>query len=329
MRAIQVTEPAGPGSVRVAEVAAPDPETVTTPGSGVLVDVHACGVAYPDVLMTRGAYQMKPELPFIPGIEVAGTVIARAPDASFEPGDRVVGILPFGGMAERVVTPQQMTHRLPDELDFVTGAGLAVNYHTAYFALVTRGRISAGETVVVHGAAGGVGTACVQVAAGLGAKTIAVVSSEEKERMARAAGAEEVVRVESWTDAVRALAPSGAQIVIDPVGSERFAESVRVLAPDGRLVIVGFAGGEIPTVQANRVLFRNIDIVGAALGAYIAVRPETAVEVAERVNELVRAGSVRPLVGARFPLERAAEALELLDSRGAVGKVVLTVRSDS
>lgn len=329
MRAIQVTEPAGPGSVRLADVSEPGPEAVSAPGTGVLVEVHACGVAYPDVLMTRGAYQMKPELPFIPGIEVAGSVVESAPDAPFEPGDRVVALLPFGGMAERVVTPQLMTHPLPDELDFVTGAGLAVNYHTAYFALVTRGRVRAGETVVVHGAAGGLGTACLQVAAGLEARTIGVVSSEEKERMATEAGATEVVRVDGWSDAVRALAPSGVDMVIDPVGGERFADSVRVLAPDGRLVIVGFAGGEIPTVQANRVLFRNIDVVGAALGAYIAVRPETAHEVAQRVNELVRAGTVRPLIGARLPLERAAEALELLDSRGALGKVVLTVRSDS
>ncbi len=331
MRAIQVSDWGGPRAVRLVDVPAPEPDAVSAIGSGVLIDVHACGVAYPDVLMTRGAYQLKPELPFIPGIEVAGTVCAAAPDASFAPGQRVVALLALGGMAERVVAPEQMTHPLPDELDFLTGAGLAVNYHTAYFALVTRGRLQAGETVLVHGAAGGVGSASVQTARALGARVIAVVSSEEKERLAREAGAAEVVRVDGWSEAVRALVPGGVGMVIDPVGSERLGQSLRVVAPDGRLVIVGFAGGEIPQIKANRVLFGNLDVVGAALGAYIALRPETGCEVGERVNELVHAGSIRPIVGARFPLECAADALELIDERGAVGKVVLnvTVPSDS
>jgi NADPH2:quinone reductase len=295
----------------------------------VLVDVHACGVAYPDVLMTRGSYQMKPDYPFTPGIEVAGEVLDAAPDAPFSPGERVVALLPYGGMAERVIAPQNTTHRLPAELDFVKGAALAVNYHTAYFALRTRGRLLAGEIVLVHGAAGGVGTACLQVARALGARTIAIVSSEEKGRVAREAGAADVVRVEEWIDAVLALVPEGVDLVIDPVGSERFVQSLRVLAPAARLVIVGFAGGEIPQIRANRVLFGNVDVVGAALGAYISKRPETGLEVAERVNELVRAGDVLPLVGARFPLERADDALDLIGDRAAVGKVVLEVRDAS
>jgi NADPH2:quinone reductase len=329
VRAIQVTESGGPRSVRLAEVPAPEADAVSAPGSGLLVDVRACGVAYPDVLMTHGTYQMKPELPFIPGIEVAGEVIAAAPDTRFAPGERVVAVLPFGGMAERVVTPQMMTHPLPDELDFVAGAGLAVNYQTAYFALVTRGRLQRGDTVVVHGAAGGVGTASVQTAAGLGARTVAVVSTEEKERVAREAGAPAVVRLDGWVDAVGQLAPEGVEMVIDPVGSERLGESMRVLAPDGRLVIVGFAGGEIPEIKSNRVLFRNVDVVGAGLGAYVARRPEAGPEIGERVNELVRSGVIRPLIGAQLPLERAADALALLEERKALGKVVLTVRSDS
>lgn len=329
MKAIQVTEPAGPASVRLVDLPGPGPEAVSASRGGVLVEVHACGVAFPDVLMTRGAYQMKPELPFTPGIEVAGRVLANAPDSPFSPGQRVVALLPFGGMAERVVTPQHMTHPLPDGLDFVHGAGLPVNYHTAYFALLMRGRLRAGETVVVHGAAGGLGTACLQVAGALGARTIAVVSSAAKERVAREASAKEVVRVERWKESVGELAQGGVAMVLDPVGGERLADSLRVLAPEGRLVILGFAGGEIPHIKANRVLFGNIDVIGAGLGAYLALYPQIGREIGERVNELVRAGAVRPLIGACFPLERAAEALALIDSRGATGKVVLTVRTDS
>lgn len=312
--------------MRLVETPAPDTSAVGAPGSGVLVEVHACGVAYPDVLMTRGAYQFKPEFPFTPGIEVAGSVLAAAPDARFSPGERVVALLPYGGMAERVVAPQQTTHRLPPELDFAAGAALAVNYHTAYFALCTRGRILPGEAVVVHGAAGGLGTACVQLAAGFGARPLAVVSSAEKERVARKAGAAEVVRVDNWSGAVLALAPDGVEMVVDPVGGERVAESFRVLGPGGRLVIVGFAGGEIPAIKANRVLFGNVDVVGAALGAYLANHPETGQEIADRVDELVHAGAIRPVLGARFSLEQAAKALELIDGRGALGKIVLELK---
>jgi NADPH2:quinone reductase len=292
----------------------------------VLVEVHACGVAYPDVLMTRGGYQLQPEFPFTPGIEVAGVVIAAAPDAPFAPRERVVALLPYGGMAETVVAPQLSTHPLPSELDFVAGAALAVNYHTAYFALETRGRVRSGETVVVHGGAGGLGTACIQVAVGLEARPIAVVSSPEKERVAREAGAAEVVALDGWSQAVLALAPDGVGMVLDPVGGDRFTESIRVLAPGGRLVILGFAGGEIPQIRANRVLFANVDVVGAALGAYLSGRPGVGREIGGRVNDLVRRGAIRPVIGARFPLERAIEALELISERAAVGKVVLDVR---
>jgi NADPH2:quinone reductase len=267
-----------------------------------------------------------PEFPFTPGIEVAGLVLAAAPDAPFSPGERVVALLPHGGMAERVVAPQHTTHRLPPELDFATGAALAVNYHTAYFALRTRGRLLPDETVVVHGAGGGLGSACLQVAAGLGARPLAVVSTAEKEQVAREAGAADVVRVDGWSEAVLALAPNGVEMVVDPVGSERLGQSVRVLAPEGRLVIVGFAGGEIPEIRANRILFANVDVVGAALGAYVSKHPETGQKVGECVNELIRAGAIRPLVGARFPLERTVEALELISDRAALGKVVLELR---
>jgi NADPH2:quinone reductase len=214
-----------------------------------------------------------------------------------------------------------MTFRLASELSFAQGAGLILNYHTAYFALVTRGRLAAGETVLVHGAAGGVGTAALQVARGLGARTIAVVSSAEKEAVARSAGADEVVRADGFKDAVLAL--GGADVVIDPVGGDRFTDSLRSLRVDGRLVVVGFTGGSIPEVKVNRLLLNNHDVVGAGWGAYVGKRPQAVGEIASALDALIAAGHVRPVVGARLPLERAAEALALIDGRGATGKVVL------
>ena len=178
----------------------------------------------------------------------------------------------LGGFAEVALAQPHFTFPLPDALDFAQGAGLILNYHTAYFSLVNRGRLQAGETVLVHGAAGGVGTASLQVAKGLGARTIAVVSTDEKERVAREAGADEVLRCDgAWKDEVKAL--GGADLVLDPVGGDRFTDSLRSLNPDGRLVVVGFTGGSIPEVKVNRLLLNNIDVVGAGWGAYITKRP--------------------------------------------------------
>ena len=185
MRAIQIVELSGPGALRLVDIPEPD-------GEGVLVDVRAAGVSFPEVLQSRGQYQLKPDLPFVPGSEVAGVV--RADNGRFKAGDRVAAFCMLGGFAETALAPAHFTFALPDALDFAQGAGLILNYHTAYFSLVNRGRLQAGETVLVHGAAGGVGTASLQVAKGLGARTIAVVSSDEKERVARAAGADEVLR---------------------------------------------------------------------------------------------------------------------------------------
>ena len=193
MRAIQIVELGGPESLQLADIDEPT-------GDGVIVDVRAAGVSFPEVLQTRGLYQIKPELPFVPGSEVAGVV--RADAHGFKAGDRVAAFCMLGGFAETVVAPAHFTFRLPDALDFAQGAGLVLNYHTAYFSLVDRGRLQAGETVLVHGAAGGVGTASIQVAKGLGARVLAVVSSDEKEAVARAAGADEVLRSDgAWKDA--------------------------------------------------------------------------------------------------------------------------------
>jgi NADPH:quinone reductase len=316
MRAIQIVELSGPESaLRLVEVPEPD-------GEGVVIDVHAAGVSFPEVLQTRGQYQVRPDLPFVPGSEVGG-IVRSAPDgAGVRAGDRAAGFCMLGGFAEVALAPPQFVFALPDRLDFAQGAALILNYHTAYFALKTRGRLAAGETVLVHGAAGGVGTASLQVAKGLGARTIAVVSSDEKDRVAREAGADEVLRSDAaWKDDAKAL--GGVDVVLDPVGGDRFTDSLRSLRPNGRVVVVGFTGGSIPEVRVNRLLLNNTDVVGAGWGAYIGSHPEVIGEIGAAVNELIEAGHVTPLVGARLPLERAAEALGLIEGRAATGKVVL------
>ena len=327
MRAIQIAELSGPdGALRAVELPEPEPSHPLSPGSGVVVDVHAAGVSFPEVLQTRGEYQVKPELPFVPGSEVGGVVRSAPEGACVREGDRVAAFCMLGGFAEVAVAPEWLTFPLADNLDFAQGAALVLNYHTAYFALKLRGRLSEGETVLVHGAAGGVGTAALQIAKGLGARTIAVVSSDEKEAVARAAGADEVVRSDGpWKDQAREISGSGVDLVIDPVGGDRFTDSLRSLAENGRCVVVGFTGGSIPEVRVNRLLLNNIEVVGAGWGAYVMAKPELERDIGEAVRRLVDDGYVKPVVGARFPLSQAAEALRLIDSRGATGKVVLEV----
>jgi NADPH2:quinone reductase len=326
MRAIQITELTGPReALRLAELPEPAPEHFGTGSEGVVVEVHAAGVSFPELLQTRGLYQVAPPLPFVPGSEVGGIVRSAPAGASVKAGDRVAAFPMLGGWAETAVAPPALTFLLPDALDFAQGAALILNYHTAWFALKQRGQLQPGETVLVHGGAGGVGTAALQVARGLGARTIAVVSSDEKEQVARAAGADEVVRSDGpWKDAVKEL--GGADVVLDPVGGDRFTDSLRCLNEDGRLVVVGFTAGSIPEVRVNRLLLNNVSVVGAGWGAYTLTKPERNQEIGAALEELIDEGFVAPLVGARVPLEQAADALELLEQRRATGKVVLDVR---
>ncbi len=220
-----------------------------------------------------------------------------------------------------------MVFKLDDALDAAQGAGLVLNYHTAYFCLKLRGRFAEGEKVLVHGAAGGVGTATIQVAKGLGAsQVIAVVSTDEKERVAREAGADEVVRSDGeWRAEALELSGGGVDVVIDPVGGDRFTDSLRSLARDGRVVVVGFTGGSIPEVKVNRLLLKNTEVVGAGWGEYVMANQDVNATIGTALDELIASGHVRPIVGARFPLEGVTEALELIDGRGALGKVVLDV----
>jgi NADPH2:quinone reductase len=328
VKAVQIVDLSGPNTaLRVEDLPEPEPSHMLTPGSGVVVDVHAAGVSFPEVLQTRGEYQLKPPTPFVPGSEVAG-VVRTAPDgAAVREGDRVAAFCALGGFAEVAVAPEFLTFPLSDELDFAQGAGLILNYHTAWFALRLRGRLAEGETVLVHGAAGGVGTAALQVAKGLGARTIAVVSTDDKEQVARDAGADEVVRSDGlWKDAAKELSGGGVDVVLDPVGGDRFLDSLRSLGEGGRLVVVGFTGGSIPEVKVNRLLLNNTEVVGAGWGAYVMPKPDLNREIGTAVNGLVDDGFVRPIVGARFRPEQAADALKLIDERGATGKVVLEFR---
>ncbi len=324
MRAMQISDLGGPGALALADVTEPEASHMLTPGEGVVVDVKAAAVSFPDVLQSRGLYQFKPDLPFVPGAEVGGVVRSAPEGSGLEPGDRVAAFTALGGLAEVAVAPAFMTFKLADSLDFAQGAALILNYHTAYFALKLRGRLQAGERVLVHGAAGGVGTASLQVAKGLGAHTIAVVSSDEKEQVAREAGAGEVVRADGpWREQVVEL--GGADVVLDPVGGDRFTDSLRSLREDGRVVVVGFTGGSIPEVKVNRLLLRNTEVVGAGWGAYAMAKPALSREIGEALDRLIADGSVRPIVGARFPLAQGADAMRLIEERGATGKVVLDV----
>ncbi|MET7771491.1 NADPH:quinone oxidoreductase family protein [Nocardia sp. NPDC005366] len=324
MRAAQVSKLEGPEAIEIVEIAEP----AGYPG-GVVIDVHAAGVAFPDVLMTRGKYQMDPGLPFVVGGEVAGVVREAPEGAHVAPGDRVVALTMLGNaVAEVAVAPAEMVFKLPDNISLEAGAGIVFNDLTVHFCLRTRGRLAEGETVLVHGAAGGIGTSTLRMAAALGAgRVIAVVSTEEKAEVARANGATDVVLTEGWLAAVKELTGGrGVDIVLDPVGGDRFTDSIRSLASAGRLLVVGFTAGEIPTVKVNRLLFKNVEVTGAAWGEWVMSHPGYLREQWAEVEPLLASGKIAPPTPVIYPLERAAEAVASLDNRTAVGKVVVALR---
>jgi len=322
MRAVQVTRLDGPDGIEVSDI--PEPS-----GDGVVVDVHAAGVAFPDALLSRGLYQYKLEPPFVPGGEIAG-VVRTAPDGSHvRPGDRVVGLTMIsGGMAEVAVVDPQRVFKLPDKVGFEAGAGLLFNDLTVYFALTVRGRLAEGEMVLVHGAAGGIGTSTLRIAPVLGAsRTIAVVSTEDKKQIATAAGATDAVLADGFKDAVQELTDGhGVDIVMDPVGGDRFTDSLRSLAPAGRLLVVGFTGGEIPTVKVNRLLLNNIDVVGVGWGAWTLKHPGALQQQWAGLEKLLASGRLAAPDPQVYPLAEAAAAVASLENRTAKGKVVLRVR---
>ena len=318
MRAVQIPSLDGPSAVEVVDI--PQPE----PGSDqVLIRVRAAGVSFPEVLQTRGLYQIQPPLPFVPGSEVAGEIVSAPEGSGLAPGDRVVAMALLGGFAEYSVAQADMAFPLPDSLSFEQGASLPLNYLTAYFGLVQRGRLAEGESVLVHGAAGGIGTASIQVAKAFGAgRVVAVTSTPEKGEVATAAGADEVVLADGFKDVVKAS--GGVDVVVDPVGGDRFTDSLRCLKEEGRLLVIGFTAGDIPEVRVNRLLLNNISVVGVGWGAYVLKRQGLVREEWDALLPHLASGAIDPPIGATFGLDDAADALLTLDERRATGKVLLT-----
>lgn len=322
MRAIHISSHDGPSAIEVVDVPEPDPGA-----DKVLIDVHASGVTFPDLLQTRGKYQISPPLPFIPGTEVAGVVRSAPEGSGLSAGDRVCAFPGLTGFAEVVASDPSQVFTLPANMSFVQGASLLMNVLTVHFALAHRGRLQAGETVLVHGAGGGIGIAATQFAVAMGARVIAVASSEEKRALALKAGASDAIPPEGFKDAARELTGGkGVDIIVDPVGGDRFTDSLRALGQEGRILVIGFTAGEIPTVKVNRLLLGNKSAVGVGWGEYWMSNPGYLQKQWSEVEPLLADGKLDPLVGAEYPLERTADALELMDSRGAVGKIILTHR---
>ncbi len=324
MRALLLRETVGPAGLTLEDVPVPEG------GDGlVLIDVHAAGVGFVDMLITKGEYQIKLPLPFVPGSEVAGTVRQAPEGSALQVGQRVAAMVPSGGYAEVVATPEILTFPLPDAVDDATAAGMVINAGTAHLGLERRGRLAAGETVLVHGAAGGTGLAAIGVAKALGAGTVvAAASTDAKRAAALAAGADEAVDSGGdWIAAVKELTGGrGADVVWDPVGGDAFAGSLRCLAPEGRLLVVGFTGGSIPEVKVNRLLLRHHDVVGVNYGGFIPVDPGFPARSAAQTFGWAAEGRLSLPTNPPVPLEEGPAVLQAFADRTMVGKPVLQVR---
>jgi NADPH2:quinone reductase len=322
VRAIVVDRFMEPAELEVSEA----PEPNLAPGT-LALRVRAAGCNFFDILMVQGNYQLEPPFPFVPGAEVAGVVEAVGEGvAGFAAGDPVLASSGLGGFAERAVVPARGVHRLPDGMSFEEGASFPIVYPTAYAGLVHRGRLRAGETLLVHAAAGGVGLAAVQIGKALGARVIATAGGADKLEVARRAGAEVWIdyRREDFAARVKeATGGAGADVIYDSVGGDVFEQSLKCIAWNGRLVVIGFASGAIPKVAANRILLKNIEVTGLHWGAWAQHQPESIPGVFDALFDLYRAGEIRPVVFRVYPLAEAARALVDLASRRTFGKVVL------
>lgn len=322
MRAVRCHELTGPGALRVDDVPAPVPGA-----SDVLIDVRAAGLNFPDVLMTRGKYQFAATPPFVPGGEASGVVRAVGPGVTrVAPGDRVVTTLLTGAFAEQIVAPEVTVVKLPDSVSFEVGAATLLTYATTLHALVDRAALKAGETLLVLGAAGGVGTAAVEIGRMLGARVIAAASTPEKLAYCRAHGASEgidYVREDLKARMKTLTAGNGADVVFDPVGGPYTDAALRSIAWEGRYLVVGFAAGEIPRVPLNLALLKGCQIVGVFWGAFVARAPERNRANAERILAHVAAGELAPHVDAVMPFADATLAFERMERREVMGKLVL------
>lgn len=321
MKALVAQELSGPAGLVYTDTKAPGD---VCGDDSIVVEVGAAGVSFPDLLLLRGEYQVRLKPPFIPGMEVAGVVLSAPYESEFKPGQRVTALSMLGGWAEQVVVPPANLTPTPDGLDDAEAVALLGNYQTMYFALAKRGALRVGETVLVLGSAGGVGTAAVQIAKALGAKVIAMVHRPQALEFVAALGADVVLPLtDGWLQAVKEHTDGrGVDLVVDPIGGEAFDDAVRALAIEGRLLVIGFAAGGIPTVKVNRLLLRNVSVVGVGYGEYINRKPGSQSVFEFGVAELVRAG-LRPPPPMRYPLADGSTALQSLADGGVLGKVVL------
>ncbi|HET6636757.1 MAG TPA: NADPH:quinone oxidoreductase family protein [Streptomyces sp.] len=309
--------------MRLEEVADPEPG----PGQ-LLVRVRAANVNFPDALMCRGEYQVRPDFPFTPGVELCGEVLAAGEGAEGETGARLIAqpVLPAGGFAERTVVHAATARPAPEGLDDAEAAALHIGYQTGWFALHRRARIQPGETLLVHAAAGGVGSAAVQLGKAAGARVIGVVGGDAKARTARELGCEVVIdrREDDLVAAVKeATGGRGADVVFDPVGGEAYARSVKCIAFEGRIVVVGFASGAIPTPGLNHALIKNYSIMGLHWGLYAAKDPAAVDACHRELTELAAKGAIKPLVSERIPLDAAGDAVQRVFDGITTGRVVV------
>jgi len=322
MRAIVCRAYGPPDGLVVADV----PEPVPGPGQ-IAIDVHAAGVNFPDVLLVQGKYQVKPPLPFSPGVEAAGTVAAIGDGVTdLRVGQRVAsGVM--GAFAERAIANAATAVPLPDDIDFDTAASMVLTYGTAYHALVDRAVLRAGEWLFVSGAGGGVGTASVDIAHALGARVVAAASSEPKRDAARRLGADVVLDASSpdLVDAIKAATGGGAHVAIDNVGGEQFDAALRAARRDARLLVVGFAGGTIPQIPANRILLKELDVRGVYWGDWSARNVQRHRENFETLFAMIRDGKLHPSIAATYRFEETARAISDLHERRLAGKAVVRV----
>jgi len=328
MRALFSHAPGGTETLSLDEIADP------SPGAGdLLVRVRACSINFPDVLIIEDKYQLKPPRPFAPGSEIAGEVEAVGEGATgWQPGDRVIAAVGYGGLVEKIVIRANQAIPLPAERSFEEGSALLLTYATAIHALVDRGRLQAGQTLLVLGAAGGVGIASVEIGKALGARVVAAVSSEEKAEAARAAGADQAVIYPSGEFDPRALSqlfkdvvgPNGADVILDPVGGDYAEPALRSIAWQGRFLVVGFPAG-IPKLPLNLTLLKSCDVCGVFWGAFAARDPQRNAAHVEQLFRWWAEGKIAPKVSATYPLERGGEAIAALRDRKAIGKLVVTL----
>ncbi|MGB3635398.1 MAG: NADPH:quinone oxidoreductase family protein [Rubrobacteraceae bacterium] len=323
MRAWQVKELGDPkNTLTLEEVADP------SPGAGeVVVEVEAAALNFFDILLCKGEYQERPDLPFTPGAEVAGTVTSAGDETELEEGARVLATppLPNGGFAERVSVPESAAYPIPDDMPFEDAAALHIVYQTAFFALHRRAGLREGETVLVHAGAGGVGSAAIQLARAAGARVFATAGGEEKVEVCRSLGAELAIdyKQENFIEMVKeATDGRGADVIFDPVGGDVFDGSRRCVAFEGRIVVIGFAGGRIPEAPANHLLVKNYSVLGLHWGLYGKIMPHLVRETHEELMDLYKAGEIKPLIYRSVPFEELPGALESLGSRGTYGKLV-------